>query len=320
MGDNRDDNEIDYGLTNQKPPGLPGNPQVNSEYDNSDDILGVEKTLSEEPTIIEKAVDVVKNTGNNIVETANEIQQKATENVVEIINSYENKYYIIGGLALVIIVCILVAYGLYKMLSYTVFNQSKIVFPETKTPILCNKLSKFDITSFNKTGNGKRRTYTFWIYIHDMNKFNGSYKHVFHIGDSGDIRSASPYVFLDNTQNKLYFRLSSLSGINKDTLTSQHSSVQNLSPSELSAFMNQGIVIPYVPIQRWVHIAIVINENSNGGSMFAYVDAEVVKIESSNNSSDSGVKINNLDLDKMGPLETGGSFESVGGPGFSGLI
>ena len=324
--------ETDHGIDNTP---LPQNPFESKSFeDNVDNVDNVDNDVpnysndngyknmdsEEKPSLVKKTVDVVKQTGNTMIDKVGEIQQQASENIMEIVNSYENKYYIIGGLILVVVVCILVAYGLYSMISYTVFNQSKIVIPETKTPIICNKLSKFDITSFNKTGNGKRRTYTFWIYIHDMNKYNGSYKHVFHIGDSGDIRSASPYVFLDKSQNRLYFRLSSLAGITNDTLETSHVSVQNLSSSDLNNFMKQGVAVPYVPIQRWVHIAIVVNENSNGGTMFAYVDAELVNIVSSTNSSDSEVNINNLDLDKMGPLETGGSFESVGGPGFSGLI
>jgi len=65
-------------------------------------------------------------------------------------------------------------------------------------------------------------------------------------------------------------------------------------------------------------IGIVVNENSNNGSITAYVDGDVSKIVSSNDGE--GFKISNLNLDKMGDLHTGGSFESYTGPGFSGLI
>jgi len=43
------------------------------------------------------------------------------------------------------------------------------------------------------------------------------------------------------------------------------------------AYINaiRGITINYVPLQRWVHIGIVVNENLNGGSITAYVDGQL---------------------------------------------
>ena len=230
-----------------------------------------------------------------------------------------NKSTIAFGLIFLIIICLFIAYGLYYFISYSIFNQSRIIIEGTKVPILCNQFNKFSITSFNKTGNGKRRSYTFWIYIHDLNKFSGSYKHVFHIGDTGDIRRSSPFVFLDSQENKMYVRFSA---IHDDTFTESYPSVQNLDPSELSSFMQQGIEIPYIPIQRWVHIAIVVNENANGGSIAAYVDGDISKIVNTGEILPNGsqLKIRDLDLDKMGDLYVGGGFDSTSGPGFSGLL
>ena len=146
-----------------------------------------------------------------------------------------------------------------------------------------------------------------------MNKYKGSYKHVFHIGDEGDMKSASPLVFLDETENKLYVRFGA---VENDTFTGDLKTVQNLSEVNKTNLMKQGIVLDYIPIQRWVHIGIVVNENSNRGTITAYVDGDLTKIV----STDEDYNIKNLNLDKMGDLHTGGSFESTSGPGFSGLI
>ena len=51
-----------------------------------------------------------------------------------------------------------------------------------------------------------------------MNKYKGSYKHVFHIGDEGDMKSASPLVFLDETENKLYLVCRGSGGLPADYL------------------------------------------------------------------------------------------------------
>lgn len=233
---------------------------------------------------------------------------------------YTTKFWIFIGLIVVVVLCIFVSYGLYSFISYTIFNKSRIVIDGTSTPILCNQMNKFSITKFNKTGNGKRRSYTFWIYIHDMNKYSGSYKHVFHIGSSNDIRRAAPYVFLDSHENRMYIRFGAVA---EDSFDENLSSVQSLTIPQLNKFMQQGIEIPYVPIQRWVHIAVVINENSNGGSIVGYVDGDISKVVTTDdmiNGSTNKVKVSNLDLDIMGDLYAGGSWESLGGPGFSGLL
>lgn len=270
-----------------------------------------EDTL-QKPMIFNDPIRTIK---NNTIKIADEITKTAKNTI----DYYTSKTVVIVGLIFTIILCIFVAYGLYWVISNSIFNQSKLIIQGTKVPVLCNVQNQFSITDFNKTGNGKRRSYTFWIYINDMNKYTGSYKKVFSIGDKGDIRRSSPYVFLDKTENKMFVRFAS---VTSDTFDEELSSVQNLNQTQLSKFMIQGIEIPYIPIQRWVHIAIVVNENSNGGTIVGYVDGDISKIVTTGeiNSTNNVIKINNLDLDKMGNLYVGGSFDSMDGPGFSGLI
>jgi hypothetical protein len=252
---------------------------------------------------------------------SNEITQEVTDNAQNKIGTYTSKFTVIAGLGFVILLCFFIAFGLYIIISRTIFNQSKVIIPQTKVPIVGTTYTKYSIENFNKAGNGKRRTYTFWIYINDLNKYRGSYKHVFHIGDVDDITKGSPYVFLDKNENKLYVRFAATQA-SSDTYNSAgleiRSSVQSLSDFDRDKYMQQGVQIPYIPIQRWVHIAIVVNENTNGGTITAYVDADLSKTVSTNDSRE--MSIANLDLDKMGDLHIGGSFESVMGPGFSGLI
>ena len=46
---------------------------------------------------------------------------------------------------------------------------------ETTVPVLCNKLSQFE-SKFPESGNGRRRSYSFWIYIYDIAKNAGNYR------------------------------------------------------------------------------------------------------------------------------------------------
>lgn len=273
---------------------------------NADSVVGKSMTDDISLSSVKKGVtDKLKETSKNL--NANSIKAFFSDGLY-------------AGLFAVIVISAIAAYILYRYIASAIFNQSRLVIEKTKTPIVCNKLSQISVGDFNKSGNGKRRTYTFWIYIHDLNKYSGSYRHVFHIGDANDVKSASPYVFLDKSENKLYFRIAAT---DRDSMGDiSLSSVQNISDTNLNMFMAQGIVIPYIPIQRWVHVAVVVNENSNGGSIISYVDGEISKIVTSGEVSDTGSRINiaNLNLDKMGDLFVGGSFDSPSGPGFSGLI
>jgi hypothetical protein len=240
-------------------------------------------------------------------------------NVKETLDKFLNKSSIIIGLIVVIFVSIMAAYGLYVYIGTSIFKQNKIIIDGTKTPILCNTLSKIPITTYAESGNGKRRSYTFWIYINDLNKYQDLYKHVFHIGAMDNALAAFPYVFLDKTENKLHIRFSSKTANYSTTFGNGLKDVENLTDDQRINFMENGITIDYIPIQRWVHIAVVINENSNGGTIMSYVDAEYTKVVTTNDLiNGKTIKIKDFDMDLKGDLYVGGSEENY--CGFSGLL
>lgn len=257
----------------------------------------------------------------SMMQQASNVLASTTDNIKNALGYYLNNVSIVYGLLFVIVLCAFVGWGLYTYTASALYNQSKIVIEETKIPILCNQPNQYSVLKFNKTGNGLRRTYTFWIYLNDMTKYNGVYKHVWHIGDgTNDITVASPFVFLDSTQNKLYFRFGSLS---TDILAGKYSTIANIQPSDLANFMAQGITIDYIPLQRWVHIAVVINENANGGNIIAYVDGDISKIINTGDNvpgTNKQFNLTNLNIDMQGSLFTGGGIGTAFGVGFSGLI
>jgi hypothetical protein len=235
-------------------------------------------------------------------------------------NSLFNSGYLYFGLIAVVIVCVLLAYLLYYLITTRLFLQAKVIAEETKTPIVCNEKRKLKFT-YDKTGNGERRSFCFWIYLHDMNKYKGVYKNVFNINESEDvvnISKASPYVFLDKDNNRLFIRFSK-KGATTDFKYSQLE-------GGLTEFMKQGIIVPYVPLQRWVHIAVVCNANSYKNYIYAYVDGDLVNSTSTGEmdkilGNNSQKNLRDLSLNVQGFLNIGGNPNDLAeGPGFSGLV
>lgn len=257
-------------------------------------------------------LDSLKNTFSSTTSTL-------TSTVKDNYNSLFNSGYIYFGLIAVVIVCVLLAYLLYYLITTRLFLQVKVVAEETKTPVVCNEKRKIKFT-YDKTGNGERRTFSFWIYLHDMNKYKGMYKNVFNVNETEDIvniNKPSPFIFLDKDNNRLYIRFSKKGS----TAEFKYSYLDR----SLSEFMRQGIVIPYVPLQRWVHIAVVCNANSYKNYIYAYVDGDLVN-STSTNEKDSVLEgcikdLRDLNLNVQGFLNIGGSPNDFAeGPGFSGLI
>lgn len=282
----------------------------------------IEDVVSTTENIAENITEKAKNVASNVTEKTTAAVTQATESVKRAIEPYTTSTGAIYGLILVILIAAITSYALYVMVTGVLFKKTKDIVDATKIPILCNEKRRIPITRFSNAGNGQRRSYSFWIYINDMNKYSGLYKHVLHVGDDGIITNSSPYIFLDKLENKLYVRMSTTTGT--ESLADPITSVANITKSQLDNFMKQGIIIPYIPIQRWVHIVVVINENVNGGTVTAYVDGDMAAMVSSGQNVDdiSGGVINvaNLNIDKKGDLYVGGTAFGTEGPGFSGLI
>jgi hypothetical protein len=282
----------------------------------------VEDIIGSTERVTDNFKENAKNMATNVADTTTNAVSQATESVKRIIEPYTSSSGAIYGLILVIIVAAITSYALYVMVTGVLFKKTRVIVEGTKIPVLCNDKRRIPITSFSNSGNGQRRSYSFWIYINDMNKYSGLYKHVLHVGDDSIITNASPYIFLDKLENKLYVRMSTTTG--RESLEDPITSVANITKAQLEKFMKQGIVIPYIPIQRWVHIVIVINENVNGGTVTSYVDGDMASMVASGQLSDTlgneAINVANLNIDKKGDLYVGGSSYSTEGPGFSGLI
>jgi len=289
-------------------------------------------------SIINTANDTIKNTASTV-----------TNNIKNSVQNMGNKPETIIGLIVVIIFAGIVAWLMYRFVTKTVFNQSKLVVRETKIPIVCNKLTKLNLDYDLPSGNGLKRTYTFWIYIKDM--AHQYFKNVLYIGSETALKDRSPQIFLDKQKNKLFIRFSKKQelynsanpqdsiewganggGASLETMFANGAEgILGPYTTKFRNYMKQGICIEYVPIQRWVHIGIVINDygTSTGGSIATYVDGDLVGIAGHGETIrgygedlDGAFKydITNLDLDNTDKLIIGGEHNDQSTPGFAGLL
>lgn len=223
---------------------------------------------------------------------------------------------------LLVLIAVIIGYIIYNIITDSVLYQTKILIPGTEAPIFCNQLTTYKFNQKLENGNGNKRTYSFWIYIFKITPNNGDYKHVAHITSNENVRivkDASPYIILDDEKNSLHVRFAPK---DEDKLN-----VKLINKSNYNEFMNKkdivrelktGFTIDYVPLQRWVHIAIVVND-VGGGSVSMYVDSLLDIVYDRNNSQT--LDISRLNLNSSDTLVVGGesaTVDTIGG--FSGLL
>lgn len=282
-----------------------------------------------------------------VSEKAQETIAKTTEKVKEATAKYG--LMVLVGIVVAVILFFL-AYWLYMYLSTRLTNKLTVTIGETSVPRKATEVSKIKGGEFPPMTNGNRVTYTFWMYIHDINKFSGpEMRHVLHFGDENTM-GASPVVFLDGKLNKLYIRFDKTdtaatnfeeritsmktasptdTGILEDKKLAgfENKAISNDQDAILIDLAKRGIMIDYVPLQRWVHVALVVNETVNQGYMAAYLDGELVKSVSSSdkytlsNSMTIPISFQSLNLMKAGELYIGGDvYNAQLNKGFSGMV
>lgn len=253
-----------------------------------------------------------------------------------------------------------IIYFAYKKLAVRINNYT---LPESKMPSRGTEYKKMSGNEIPTPYNGNRMTMSFWLYINDINKFAGSYRHVFHRGSDTSMLNASPLVFLDKSSNKLHIRFedkstptaglsitrpydNTVTDVPVTSDTKWKGTISNADIALAHDLSSHGITIDYIPLQRWVHVAVVVNEDVNGGFIGAYLDSELVKhvqtgmsfraadvtingrlttdadtvaAQSKQLTIANDYKLNTLKLDGPGDIHVGGG-DNVVGPGFSGLI
>lgn len=267
----------------------------------------------------------------------------------------------------VLVVAAIVALTLWYIMKKRTLKTTSHLLPESKVPLMGTDYTKLKGADIPRSYNGKRMTISFWVYIHDVDRYKGIYRHILHRGDKS-VQSASPLIFLDKNSNRMHIRFEHHDKVTNDLsmsvpfdrsfkgpiVTTDNTSssvftgtIDDLDHALTLDLATRGITLDYIPIQRWVHVAIVVNEEVNGGMIYAYLDGEMVKQEISGKAVvfETKVTVTTLDasgdetaaatettiisvpkkyqdmnLDKPGDVYVGGSSVEDVGPGFSGLV
>ena len=270
----------------------------------------------EDDNAADKAANIATQAANNTFNSAKNMASEATSKVTEELNSAVEKTTemlsnpsVLYGLIAVIIIAIICIIVIYYFIANSVFNKKYTIVEKTKFPVKGMVRSKIPIENFPSSGNGLKRTYTFWIYIQDLSNASGMAKHVFSIGDDS-IETNSPVVFIDKG-NKLYVRF-----------PSSDVEFTNFYDMDGNKQYNNTVCFDYIPLQRWVHIGVVISDNYQGPQISLYMDAQLVKnvVDGQDTGDTNEYKLSKLNLDKAGTLVVGGDSTSGTSPGFNGLL
>lgn len=245
---------------------------------------------------------------------------------------------VIVGSIVAVIICIVVGYGMYWLITRALTKKLGFTVPQTKVPLRGTNITIGSGQGIPRPHNGKRLAFSFWIYVDNLEYFQGTYRHIFHRGN--DLTGSSPFVFMDKSKNKIHIRFTNADDVSRGSkISPQKPYVSNNQYSEKDLIaldmLTHGITIDYIPLQRWVHVAIVVNEEIKRGAMYGYVDGELVKTV----SSDEGIELtksaganagkkdtlyydfSKVKLDVQGDVIVGGSPSDITvGPGFDGLI
>ena len=270
----------------------------------------------EEESQADKAVNIASGMTNNAVEgvkniasnTASKVTEEASAAIEKATEMLSNPSVLYGLIAVIVIAVICVAV-VYYFIANAVFNKKSIIIEKTKFPIKGNVKSVIMIENFPSSGNGLRRTYTFWVYVNDVNNAGGKRKHIFSIGNDssgGNITDKSPVVVLNNSKLHICFPTNDPDVPNAPT---------NIDQIGGDTKIDNTVSFDYLPMQRWVHIAVVISDDYQGSTVSLYMDAQLA---SSTTNGKDGTILKGFKLDTTGSLIVGGDNSAT--YGFNGLL
>jgi hypothetical protein len=131
--------------------------------------------------------------------------------------------------------------------------------------------------------NGQEFSYSFWIFLGGNYQPTNGYKMIMQRGNTNSYTgtllqissTTNPIILMDPASNKMYFAVATNAAKN---------TAANLTPAQILATDSKGqytsgylvTYIDYVPLQRWVNIALVIKNTA----IYVYMDADLYSVVS----------------------------------------
>jgi hypothetical protein len=164
-----------------------------------------------------------------------------------------------------VVVALIVAYIVYRirrsdLQSTMVLAGPTRLFDMTTAPVVVDK------AKLPQTLNGQEYSFSFWVFLTDMVTTADPHLLFLRGGDGTDVAGASPLVFMDGGTNKLYISVSTNQAAADapaalSALVADAPSTAVLPVVAPSATGYLTATVDYVPLQRWVHVAFVVQDN-----------------------------------------------------------
>lgn len=161
----------------------------------------------------------------------------------------------------------LIIYIVYKIRARNL-KSSVIVDRPMKLYNMQETPKQFGRKKMAPTINGQEFTYSFWLYIVDSDFSSDMHRLIFFRNDEADLDKANPVVFMDGRTNRLYVSARTNKSFDVDNLNT-------LLPEHASANNYMTAVVEYIPLQRWVNIAVVFQDNL----MTVYKDGDMYTVK-----------------------------------------
>lgn len=204
--------------------------------------------------------------------------------------------------------------GFFVIVYVSIYLYKKFLKTSLKTVTLLKtplKVNENELTNINDGAtlpqlyNGKEFSVSYWVYF-DAEQFNASHDPKFVIGrlpEKNSFSGANPIFYTLPDSNVMYVAIKTNKDNNYNTTLSEIHSLADIDPTPSSAY--QFLKIPYVPLQRWVNIILVIDNNF----IQLFVDGELRQVVDLSTAGDanSNILVGN----------TSGSFYSGGNSGIT---
>jgi hypothetical protein len=168
--------------------------------------------------------------------------------------------FVIATLMVIVAIIVFIVYRIKRsdLRSTVILKVPRKLFDQS-TP------HKLEASSLPPTINGQEFSYGLWLYLADFHP-TADHRLLLMRSANGTLSGATPVVFLDNRTNKLY--IVARTNISKSAVT-----LGELLDKNVTKHLHA--VVEYVPLQRWVHIVFVLQDNL----MTVYLDGDMYTVE-----------------------------------------
>lgn len=213
-------------------------------------------------------------------DTFSDLSQSGKTQVNKLVESVKDSWVIVIVIVAMLVLVLVVIYIVNMMKNTKLQNvvlQKDLITLDNRSAV------PYKIPSANMSliSNGQEYSYSFWIFLGSTYTSTNGPKIILQRGNTGTYSAStikintgtSPLIMLDNITNKMYFCVAT-SSANQSKLPSEI-----IKTDANGRFMPTGYLvtyIDYVPLQRWVNIALVVKNTS----IYVYMDADLYSVAS----------------------------------------